>query len=595
MIAIDSETALFGPGLVAPPLVCVSSADERTPPRLFGAGRGLDFVGHSLLSGEPIVGQNIRYDLCVFIAAGLDQWFVFDALDRGQIVDTMIGDQLINIARGEFDGKKYDLASLVRRRFGAEMEKGDVRTSFGKLRGVPVEAYPEEASRYAKMDAVATLKVRQSIEADRMMPWGEGTADILADEPAQVRAAFALQLTTAWGLRTDPAAVTKLKAELLVKKAEHDKKLVKLGVLRSDDTKDTKTLQRLVRSAYEEKGEEVPLTPKGAVETSKRALLDSGDDLLVEIAGDVSGKYLTTYVPWLEMGTKHPVCASYQALVSTGRTSSFEPNIQNQPKRGGIRECFVPRPGFVFVDADYSTLELRAWAQAQLDMFGESVMAEALWREHRDAGPDLHSLLAAEIFNEDPQALFEAYKAGDTVADDKRKLAKAPNFGFPGGMGAKKFVDFARAAYKVVLTEQRAYELKAAWARQWKAGRFFDFMGQMQKADGKIDIRLTRSGRIHGGKYFPEACNLTFQGPSADGAKAALYEVQRRSRIQRDSALYGTRAVAFVHDEILIEAPRDRAKAAEKELCEVMVNEMKKHLPDVPVVVEAGISERWGA
>ncbi len=87
-----------------------------------------------------------------------------------------------------------------------------------------------------------------------------------------------------------------------------------------------------------------------------------------------------------------------------------------------------------------------------------------------------------------------------------------------------------------------------------------------------------------------------FQAPAADGAKAAFYEVSKRCYAVKSSALYGSRPVAFVHDEILLESPRDRAKAAMDEMVSVMKSEMARcAVPDVPIAVDAGIMERWGS
>jgi DNA polymerase I-like protein with 3'-5' exonuclease and polymerase domains len=591
MVSIDVETSLIAPGLLAPPLACVSIAGLSRL-GVLDAKAGVQ-ASQRLLLADSIVGHNIAYDLSVLISSGVEQALVFRALDEGRVLDTMLADQLLAIARGDFDQHRYRLADLVKRRLGMDLEKGEVRTSFGKLRHQPIESWPVEAIRYSKADALATLKVRESIDAERHAErWG----DLLADEPAQVRAAFGLQLTSAWGLRTDPVAVAALKADLLKQKEAQDSKLFKMGVLRADGTKDTKALQRLVEEAYASTGQEVPRTEKGAVQTSRDTLLRSGDDVLMDIAeGGKAAKFLSTYIPWLELGTTTPINARYVSLVSTGRTSSREPNIQNQPKRGGIRECFIPRPGYVFVDADYSTLELRAWAQAQLDLLGESEMAAALWAEYEGGGPDLHTLLAAEIYDLDPSVLFARVKAGDKEADDMRKLAKAGNFGLPGGMGVDNFINFARAAYKVSLDPERATTIKTAWLKRWKAQDFFRTMKSMQDPiEQLIDIRLKRSQRVHGRKRFTEACNLTFQGPSADGAKLAVYETQKRTRLAKDSALYGSRVVAFIHDELLLEIPKDRGQAAAKELEEIMIKAMQIHIPDVPITVDAGVVEKWG-
>ncbi len=614
VIAIDTETALFGVGCMAPPLACVS-VDEGHGRGLYDAVDGLSFFRSALGTDSTLVLQNGAYDLCVLGAASKTDLMpdIFMSLDSGQISDTKLREQLLAIATGDFDRLRFSLKDIASRRLGLDLEKGVVRVTFGPLRNVPLAQWPAEHREYAMKDASVTRAVWESQERDRLGQDNEVFADLhkrwgnlLQNETAQVQAAFALQLATCWGMRTDAVAVESLRGKLQTEKDAFDAKLRSAGVLRSDGTKDMKVLRGMVAKAY---ADNPPLTETGNVATNAEALLDSGDDFLIDLAGGAEGdkdkpfrgskaaKYLSTYMPWLEAGTRGPINPSFEALKITGRTGSREPNIQNFPVKGGLRECFIPRPGFVFIDADYSTLELRTLAQSCLDLLGHSSMADALIREHAEGGPDLHSLLAGKVYGIDPAKIFAAYNAGDETAAEQRKLAKAPNFGFPGGMGVNKFVAWAKAAYKVSLTVERASELREAYLEQWpEIPEFFRLISEIVGEAGEGSIRLPRSGRVHGGKWFTEMCNLMFQGPAADGAKAAFYETQKRCYAVKDSALYGARGVAFIHDEILVECPRDRANAAKTELVELMIQQMRlKATPDIPIAVDAACMEGWGS
>lgn len=106
-------------------------------------------------------------------------------------------------------------------------------------------------------------------------------------------------------------------------------------------------------------------------------------------------KLLGTYIPPLETGTRVPICATYRPLVETGRASCSGPNMMNLPKAPGVRECYVPRPGFTFCSVDYEALELHTLAQACLELVGQSKLAEAL-----NEGLDPHLLLAVEWLTE---------------------------------------------------------------------------------------------------------------------------------------------------------------------------------------------------
>lgn len=122
-------------------------------------------------------------------------------------------------------------------------------------------------------------------------------------------------------------------------------------------------------------------------------------------------------------GVLHP---TFDVLKTTGRTSAFG-NIssQNLPRDERLRSLFVPSPGHVFLDADYSAVEMATLAQATLAQFGgQSTMAEAI-----NAGIDLHRLIASRMTG----------KPEDQITKDERQKAKAVNFGFPGGMGIKTF------------------------------------------------------------------------------------------------------------------------------------------------------------
>jgi DNA polymerase I-like protein with 3'-5' exonuclease and polymerase domains len=92
---------------------------------------------------------------------------------------------------------------------------------------------------------------------------------------------------------------------------------------------------------------------------------------------------------------------------------------------------------------------------------------------------------------------------------------------------------------------------------------------------------------------FCDGCNSYFQGLTADGAKAALYEVVRECYLVKSSPLYGFRPVAFIHDEILLEGPEAGARAAAKRLEEVMISEMQEWTPNIPTKADAHLMLKW--
>jgi DNA polymerase I-like protein with 3'-5' exonuclease and polymerase domains len=273
----------------------------------------------------------------------------------------------------------------------------------------------------------------------------------------------------------------------------------------------------------------------------------------------------------------------------------------------GVRECFIPRSGNVYVFADYATLELCTLAQVCLDTFGRSEMAEALC-----AGQDLHLALAADMWGISYAEAKARAKAGDNEIKHYRQLAKICNFGLPGGLGAATFVEYADG-YGVTVTVQQAQELKDAWLRKWGVMRDY-FMWITNLTELGAPIEQIRSGRLRGGASFCAAANGMFQGLAADGAKRALWLVSRECYLSDPwdrvpdpisgachpgrTPLFGCRPVLFIHDEIgmecpFIEAHPEGASASAERLSDVMVAAMKHFVPDVPIKAEPVIVRRW--
>lgn len=172
---------------------------------------------------------------------------------------------------------------------------------------------------------------------------------------------------------------------------------------------------------------------------------------------------------------------------------------------------------------------------------------------------------------------------------------QCPNFGYPGGMGAATLVSYARAGYGVILTTERAQELKEVWFQVWEEARpYLDFISRrVMRNKDRGSIEQIRSGRLRGDVTFCAAANGYFQGLAADGALRAVVEVQRRCYADKSSALYGSKMLAFIHDEILVDTPADRGHDAAMELRDVMISSMQEFTPDIPIRCEPVIMERW--
>jgi DNA polymerase I-like protein with 3'-5' exonuclease and polymerase domains len=273
----------------------------------------------------------------------------------------------------------------------------------------------------------------------------------------------------------------------------------------------------------------------------------------------------------------------------------------------GVRECFIPRPGYVFAFADYSGLELCTLAQVCLDWFGESEMAEAL-----QAGQDLHLALAADMLGITYEEAKKRAKDGDNEVKHYRQLSKICNFGLPGFMGSKTFVEYAEG-YGVILTEQESKDLKDAWLKKWGVMQLY-FKKILDLYESGEPFEQIRSGRLRGGATLCATANTAFQGLAADGAKRALWFVARECYLENPwekipdpitgtthkgrTSLFGCRPTLFIHDEIGMECPFDevhpeKAAAAAERLSAVMVAAMTYFVPDVPIKADPVIVRRW--
>lgn len=320
-------------------------------------------------------------------------------------------------------------------------------------------------------------------------------------------------------------------------------------------------------------------------------------------------KIKTTYIPIFKQGNiLHP---HWNPLVASGRVSVANPNLNNMPREHGVRECFKARPGYVYVTADYSQAELCSLSQICTDLFGYSKMGEAIKNNQ-----DLHLLLASQILNitykeaedrhkvaksRDKKTATEEELAWDKIILDARQMAKAANFGYPGGLGPDKFVAYAWTSYKVKLTRDKAIDLKQIWLETYpEITEFFAYVANKlgrknwgERETSKFDVIQHRSGRIRGKVGFCDGLNTFFQGLTADGAKYAKNLISYEMYCNPKSPLYGSRIVAFIYDEILMECPEEKAHEAAMELTRLMLVGMQLFLPDIPSKVEVEMMRRW--
>lgn len=581
IVGLDTETYTIDDDRRIPTLVCVTvctgdrqelwTGQAMLQLRSLSADRDVVFVAH-----------NAVFDVLALVEAGV--WTLDTALrlvDEDRIRCTKLREELIWIAAGRrpprgADGSgPHSLSACVQRRGGSLSGKqgADVwRLRYHELHGRPVADWPVAAKEYALRDASAHrdlyLWQKQEMQGERVR-----------NEQTQVRAGIVLALMGARGIRVDPVARAAFRSRVLAEQREAQRVARELGILRPNGKRNARALEDLVSQAY---GSRAPLTPTGRVQTSRDVLLQSGDARLVQYAqATATSKEATTYLPVLERRTVH---SSPRTLLKTGRASWPGTLLMNPPRTPGFRECLVPRPGFAFVAADYSTVELCALAQIHLWEGWDSSMADAI-----NAGRDCHLWMAAAVLRTPYHLAQQALEQGDCDVKRVRNLSKIANFGFAGGLSARSFVSYARG-YGVTVTEDEALYLRRKWFAAWPAMRsYFEKIGA-ETSGGPGVVTQYRSRRRRGGCSFTEAANSYFQGLVADGAKAALWLIQRACV---SGELRGSYPVLFIHDEVVLETPLDKVHEHSEHLCRLMLDGMRAYIPDVAIRAEPVAMMRW--
>lgn len=604
-LSFDLETDLIGVGYQAPVPVCASwtslddpQAAELTP--LWDANGPapgvIDWI-RSLFEGVTLFGVNIAFDVACLLRHGfIDAPAVFRAYDEGRILDLGTLERLAEI--GAWTGRKKLSLAMLSQVYGAgELDKDPaVRLSYGPLIGEPLSSYSDRQIEYALNDAIAGALVCER-QLHRWIPTlidpfaGPSEDRVhLADWQAQSRKAFWLRLTSNEGMTTDPILVDRL-IDLTIEALESLGEIAReFGLIRADGSKDMKAIREAVSAAYDGRPpmtEEPRRRPPGAkpfvpqVKTGHDVLDSSGDPLL---------ELFAEYGQWAAVANKdlkflrEPRVHTKFGLADTLRGTSSAPNLQNLRRKAGIRECFKPLDGRVYVAADHGGLELATLAQCCVSLLGRYDMSNKLNR-----GEDLHLHVASEILGISYAEALERKRAGDKEVKNARQVAKVVNFGRPGGMAARTLVIYARQSYGVTLTEAQAKDLIQSWNRANPDGMaFLDYVHTLQRGE-RFEVTIPGSTVVRRGCTYCAACNTHFQGLGAVLEAAVGYEIARAIEVGGLPA----RLVNFVHDEFILEClPGDVTHVAAV-VREIMCSAAKPYLPDVRIDAEPVAMVRW--
>lgn len=265
-----------------------------------------------------------------------------------------------------------------------------------------------------------------------------------------------------------------------------------------------------------------------------------------------------------------------QAIASTGRLSSSDPNLQNIPIRTAlgreIRGAFIADKGHVLISADYSQIELRVLAHLSKD----EALLEAFTR-----GEDIHDRTALKVFG-----------ANSGLGEHElRRRAKIINYALLYGKTAFTL------AKDIGVSQQAAQDFINAYFAGFPAVRtFIDQLLATARETGVVKTMFGRrrlvpdltskNGQIRAAAER-EAVNLPIQGTAADILKRAMIDVHAALENELDGRI---RMILTVHDELLFEAPKELADDAARRVQELMESAVTL---DVPLTVDVGVGENW--
>jgi len=514
----------------------------------------------------PKIAHNAKFDYTVLDQHGLRVTPIG--------FDTMIGEWLTDPAT-----KHKGLKDLARHRLGIEMTEITSLIGKGRSQKTFAEVPIEEAAPYGAADADVTLRLvnplRQEIKA-------KNQEEILDLEMPLVEVLSAMEQT---GVKLDVDFFKKMSQELTQELASLESQIFEIA----GESFNINSTQQLSDILFKKLGlphEGLKRTKSGHYSTAAsvlESLKPSDDSGMIDAITNYRelGKLKSTYVdalPELVNPNTERIHTSFnQTGAITGRIASNSPNLQNIPIRSEIgqeiRRGFITEPGWVFLAADYSQVELRVLAHISQD--------EALIKAFLE-DQDIHRTTAAAVYN----------VPVEDVTFNQRRFAKAVNFGLIYGMGA------FRLARDSELTLAEAEKYIAEYFENFPGiRRYLDQTKEMARSRGYVETLLGRR------RYFPifkmpqtgsnrqawmraerEAVNHPIQGTAADIIKIAMKQLHEALND------YQARMVLQVHDELVLEVPEEELAEIKPLMVEIMSGALKL---DVPLKVDASTGINW--
>mgnify|MGYP006206637137 FL=1 len=514
------------------------------------------------MNQDKIVGQNLKYDLPILNSFGI-KISNFKA-------DTMLMSYVLNST-----ASRHNLDALAK--FYLNRETITYETVVGSAsRQIPFsKVFLEQATAYAAEDADITISLYETL------------LDKLTTQPELLKLLDNLEYPLLKVLSIIERNGAKIDVEMLEEySAELSKKinsLSKEAYALAGQEFNLDSPKKLVEILFNK--QKLPVlqkTPKGQPSTNEAILQRLAEEYplpKIIIQYRTLAKLKSTYTDSLTKleneATKRIHTSYHQAVTSTGRLSSANPNLQNipikTPEGRKIREAFIPEEGNSILSVDYSQIELRIMAHLSKD----SSLCDAFL-----ANLDVHSATAADVFDVDLK----------DVTNDQRRAAKAINFGLMYGMsafGLTKQINVSRAEAQTYLDEYfKKYKGVETYMQnirdQAKKDLFVEtIMGRkLHVADINSSNFRVRSAAERA------AINAPLQGSAADIIKVAMINIQNWIFAKKPPI----KMIMQVHDELIFEVQAENADILTEEVKDIMENAVKL---DVPLLTEAGIGKNW--
>lgn len=549
LIAIDTETTLISSPSIVPELILSTVYD------------GLDTV--YLLKNQDIKQfleinnsalfcvWNAAFDTAVFEKTGNGLDFL---IQDSRLLDGQILFRLFNIAFHGQESKKWSLDHVTELLLKEVLEKNeDIRLTFGQYlenNEVQYEKISPAHLEYACLDPIATyLCVQKILEQIKTLPTSTNLAhqiNLLGD--------LALAQVTRNGIHINQALVGQIRDNLESEKVKNEEILATYGYVKGKKG-NTKVIEEIcLRENFK-----LPVTETGKMCTAKTYLEEYKSHSFIKAYLQFKGfSKQQNFLNDLNTPVVHP---RYNSIKVTSRSSCTRPNIQQMPRLGGIRECFVPEPGHVFIDCDYSAIELASVASICLRLFKHSIMADLM-----NQSKDLHRYAAAQIYK----------VSEEDVTKEQRQTAKILNFGLVANMSAETFVNHA-GKFGLSLSLADSAHLKAEWAKV-----FPEMAKYWKRGFGKTMV-ITDTGFVRANCSYTEYLNCPMQTKVAEGAKIALYSLVKS----------GYKVVAFIHDQVLISHPLETSERALEEVKRIMIESMAKVIIGVKIGVDGKLKDKF--